>query len=367
MSTYKTSEYHETPIDDRRCARIDATTTRRDDDATRDDATGDERDASSIFLRAFLHSRAMSRAIVASDGRLGIRHEASTRRGRMRWRETSRNGTRGRTRATTGEAEASDANARRSARRGKRESGKEETKSKVEDANAEDANARTPEWLRVLEESAESDPEIASLLEGTERNAKAIEAKIRERFDQKRDKIYQERGGSTVPTLVTFREYNSFNLWIWVEAHNTIAEMEKPLIEEVFKAWFVLGKLGGFNSNNMQVQENFDTVSFMDYSMEQAHEFSTDTSTHVFHEMSELEYRAKWCRVWVDLGSSDEVCIDVLINSLIQFSREYFGLKQIIIGGQNDDWTTEGSEYGDIDLQIDETFGRGPRSKLTSR
>jgi hypothetical protein len=256
---------------------------------------------------------------------------------------------------------------RRAARRAKREREVGKDAGQVNASGEADANAATPEWMRVLEESAESDPEIASLLEGTERNPQAIEAKIRERFEQKKEKIYQERSGSTVPTLVTFREYNSFNLWIWVEAHNKIADMEKPLIEEVFKAWFVLGKLGGFNSNNLQVQDNFDSVSFMDYSMEQAHEFSTDTSTHVFHEMSEPEYKANWCRVWVDLGSSDEMCVDVLINSLIQFSREYFGLKQIIIGGENEDWTTEGSEFGNIDLEIDETFGRGPRSQITSR
>jgi hypothetical protein len=139
--------------------------------------------------------------------------------------------------------------------------------------------------------------------------------------------------------------------------------MERPLLEEVFKAWFVLGKLGGFNAYNMQASETYDSVSFMDYSMEQAHDFSTDTSSRTFHEMSEVEYRAEWARVWVDMGTADEMAFDVLVNSLIQFSREYFGLKQIIVGGENEDWTTEGSEYGNVDLMIDETFGRGPRGQ----
>jgi hypothetical protein len=220
--------------------------------------------------------------------------------------------------------------------------------------------------MEILKEESARDPEIAALLEGANGDPKAVEAKIRERFEQKKAKIYQERSGSTVPTLVRFREVNPFSCWIWVESHNAIAEMEKPLFEEVFKAWFVLGKLGGFNSYNMQAGENFDSVSFMDYSMEQAHEFSTDTSSHVFHEMSEVEYKAEWARVWVDLGTADEMAFDVLINSLIQFSREYFGLKQVIVGGVNEDWTTEGSEYGDVDLMVDETFGRGPRGQLGS-
>jgi hypothetical protein len=230
---------------------------------------------------------------------------------------------------------------------------------------AEKAEAResAERWMKILKEESVRDPEIASLLESANGDPEAVEAKIRERFETKKEKIYQERSGSTVPTLVTFREVNPFSCWIWIESHNAIAEMERPLLEEVFKAWFVLGKLGGFNAYNMQASETYDAVSFMDYSMEQAHDFSTDTSSRTFHEMSELEYKAEWARVWVDMGTADEMAFDVLVNSLIQFSREYFGLKQIIVGGENEDWTTEGSEYGNVDLMIDETFGRGPRGQ----
>ena len=31
--------------------------------------------------------------------------------------------------------------------------------------------------------------------------------------------------------------------WVLVESHNAITEQEQPLLDEVFKAWFVLGKL----------------------------------------------------------------------------------------------------------------------------
>lgn len=51
--------------------------------------------------------------------------------------------------------------------------------------------------------------------------------------------------------FVRFCEVNLFNCWIWVELYNVIVEMEKLLFEEVFKVWFVFGKLGGFNSYNM--------------------------------------------------------------------------------------------------------------------
>jgi hypothetical protein len=270
--------------------------------------------------------------------------------------------------ASAGEEEGAEARRakRREARR-ERGAGASNAAKKKTASGDEEEESGTPKWMEVLQENAEKDPEIAALLEGTNGNPQAIEEKIRARFAEKQEKIYQERSGSTVPTLVTFREYNPFGCWIWIESHNPIAEMERPLLEEVFKAWFVLGRLGGFNSYNMQAQENFDSVSFMDYSMEQAHEFSTDTSTHVFHEMSEVEFKVEWARVYVDLGTADEMALDVLINSLIQFSREYYGLKQIIIGGENEDWSTEGSEFGGVDLEIDETFGRGPRGQLSSR
>ena len=335
--------------------------------------TASRRMRASVATRASAHARARpratratregrddddARATVAARGR--ARDDARTRSGRARRRE--------RTRARR--AGAMETRTRRGRRGGRRDGGREDEARRAARAraragraravkNGEDARAANEKWMEILKEESARDPEIAALLEGANGDPKAVEAKIRERFEQKKAKIYQERSGSTVPTLVRFREVNPFSCWIWVESHNAIAEMEKPLFEEVFKAWFVLGKLGGFNSYNMQAGENFDSVSFMDYSMEQAHEFSTDTSSHVFHEMSEVEYKAEWARVWVDLGTADEMAFDVLINSLIQFSREYFGLKQVIVGGVNEDWTTEGSEYGDVDLMVDETFGRG--------
>ena len=44
-------------------------------------------------------------------------------------------------------------------------------------------------WMEILEESAEYDPEIASLLDGVEGNPKAVEDRIRERFDKKKEKV----------------------------------------------------------------------------------------------------------------------------------------------------------------------------------
>ena len=310
---------------------------------------------------------ARARAVVARGARRGTNRSLGGGDARRRRATTTR--AMGGGAGSDGEARDDDDDdddgvaSRRAMRRARRERAESTREGEATEEEAAEAAASAERWMKILKEESARDPEIASLLESANGDPRAVEAKIRERFETKREKIYQERSGSTVPTLVTFREVNPFSCWIWIESHNAIAEMERPLLEEVFKAWFVLGKLGGFNAYNMQAAETYDSVSFMDYSMEQAHDFSTDTSSRTFHEMSEVEYRAEWARVWVDMGTSDEMAFDVLVNSLIQFSREYFGLKQIIVGGENEDWTTEGSEYGNVDLMIDETFGRGPRGQ----
>lgn len=70
------------------------------------------------------------------------------------------------------------------------------------------------------------------------------------------------------------------------------------------------------------------------------------------HELSEIETNGLWARiksisnsVWIhefsfrlDMGTADELCLDVLINTILTFSKEYVGIKNLIIGGVNKDW-----------------------------
>lgn len=41
----------------------------------------------------------------------------------------------------------------------------------------------------------------------------------------------------------------------------------------------------------------------------------------------------------MDLGTGDEIGLDILINMLKGVSREHIGIKQLCIGGQNEDWS----------------------------
>ncbi len=48
---------------------------------------------------------------------------------------------------------------------------------------------------------------------------------------------------------VQFREFNPFDVWIWLESSTVPSMAEKHYIEDLFDSWFLLGKLGGFTSD----------------------------------------------------------------------------------------------------------------------
>ncbi|MDS3860573.1 DUF3531 family protein [Thermosynechococcaceae cyanobacterium BACA0444] len=136
---------------------------------------------------------------------------------------------------------------------------------------------------------------------------------------------------------IQFREFNPFDVWIWVELADFPTPVEQQYLEEVFNSWFFLGKLGGFNAENLQVQDTGLELSFMDYdSQAQSHSLVA-----LMHNMGEFEYQDLWARCWFDLGTSDALALDVLINALNQFSLDYLPLRRLIIGGENADWPIE--------------------------
>jgi hypothetical protein len=51
-----------------------------------------------------------------------------------------------------------------------------------------------------------------------------------------------------------------------------------------------------------------------------------------------------WGRCWFDLGTSDPIALDVLLNALQQLNKDFVNLKQVIIGGENPDWPVERSD-----------------------
>jgi hypothetical protein len=138
---------------------------------------------------------------------------------------------------------------------------------------------------------------------------------------------------------VAFREFNPFDVWIWIQFETVPSEQEKLYVEQVFESWFCLGKLGGFNAENLQTQDAGLEISYLDYDSD-----STSSSLMaLMHNMGNFEYEGHWGRCWFDLGTSDALALDVLINSLQQLSKDYVAIDCLWIGGENEDWSTEGS------------------------
>ncbi len=138
---------------------------------------------------------------------------------------------------------------------------------------------------------------------------------------------------------VEFRECDFFNIWIWLEFPTVLSPLEQQYIEEIFDSWFFLGKLGGFNAENLQVQDTGLDISYLNYDNDQ----SDQSLMALMHNMGEIEYQGTWARCWFDLGTSDAIALDILVNALKQFSKDYIPVERIIIGGENEDWPIPGS------------------------
>jgi hypothetical protein len=139
---------------------------------------------------------------------------------------------------------------------------------------------------------------------------------------------------------IQFREFNPFDAWIWLKFSNVPSQREKQYVEEVFNSWFYLGKLGGFNAENLQIQDTGLDISYMDYD---ARGYDKSLMA-LMHNMGEFEYEGECGRCWFDLGTSDAIALDILINALTQLTEEYVTIEELYIGGENPDWPTEDSE-----------------------
>lgn len=134
---------------------------------------------------------------------------------------------------------------------------------------------------------------------------------------------------------VQFREFNPFDLWIWIEFKTVPSPMERQFVEELLNSWFYLGKLGAFNAENLQVQETGVDLSYMEYDSEAAE----NAMMSPMHNMADFEFEGVWGRCWFDLGTSDPIAIDLLLNAFMQLSKDYVEIEKLIIGGENEDWS----------------------------
>lgn len=149
---------------------------------------------------------------------------------------------------------------------------------------------------------------------------------------------------------IHFREFNPFDLWIWLQFESVPSPMEQQYVEEVFNSWFYLGKLGAFNAENLQVQDAGVDLNYLEY--DNSH--LDQVMMAPMHNMAEFQYEGVWGRCWFDLGTSDLISLDILINALNQLSREYVTIPKMIIGGVNEDWPVDNRQ----DMMFDDFENR---------
>ena len=99
---------------------------------------------------------------------------------------------------------------------------------------------------------------------------------------------------------IRFREVDPFNCWLWIRFSEPPSQGERNYVDGVFDSWYVIGRLGGFNAENLQVHNAGSDLSWMTYDIDGA-ELAMPA---LMHNMGQLEYQNDWGRCWVDLGTS---------------------------------------------------------------
>ena len=136
---------------------------------------------------------------------------------------------------------------------------------------------------------------------------------------------------------IRFREVDPFNCWLWIRFSEPPSQGERNYVDGVFDSWYVIGRLGGFNAENLQAHDAGSDLSWMTYDNDGAE----SAMPALMHNMGQLEYQNDWGRCWVDLGTSDGVAIDVLINALRQLDSDVVQIEELVVGGINENWPVE--------------------------
>ncbi|KAF5743025.1 dna-directed rna polymerase i subunit rpa2 [Tripterygium wilfordii] len=187
---------------------------------------------------------------------------------------------------------------------------------------------------RGEEKDYDKDPEFAEILGSCLDDPQKARSKMEERVRKKRNKILHTKTGSAKPMKVTFNKFEFSNSYIWFEFYNAPLEKDISLICDAIRAWHIIGRLGGCNSMNMQLSQSprdkrpsYDAIQ------------GANVTPTTFYNIGDLEIQDNLARIWVDIGTSEPLILDVLINALTQISSDHVGIKQLMFGGSAfDNW-----------------------------
>jgi len=191
-----------------------------------------------------------------------------------------------------------------------------------------------PEWAKILEDACKDDVELREIIGDAIGNADLMKQRIEERVRRKGRDFLQPKTGSVVATKVVFRDFNPTDSYIWIELYAAPTDKDLDFIGRTIRSWYVLGRLGGFNSTNLQLTE-LGVNEKLSYSLAQASKALPSS----FHDISNVEFQDNLGRFWVDMGTADVLALDILINALLGLNSDYVGIKQLVFGGARfGDW-----------------------------
>ncbi|KAF7112763.1 hypothetical protein RHSIM_RhsimUnG0195900 [Rhododendron simsii] len=191
-----------------------------------------------------------------------------------------------------------------------------------------------PAWAKVLEDACKNDEELRHVLGDSLGNPELMRKRIQERVRKKGRDFNKSKTGSVLAFKVSFRDFNPLGSYIWFELIGSPSDSNVDLLGTVIQSWYVMGRLGAYNSSNLQL-----TNSSMDYNPLYDSVEGSKVMPSSFHDIGDVEFQDNWGRVWVDLGTTDFLAIDILLNCLTVLSSEYLGIQQVVFGGRRiGDW-----------------------------
>ncbi|XP_020693501.1 uncharacterized protein LOC110107570 [Dendrobium catenatum] len=191
-----------------------------------------------------------------------------------------------------------------------------------------------PTWAKILENACKDDEELRAVIGDSVGNPELMRKRVEERVRKKGRDFGKSKTGSVLAFKVNFRDFNPTDSFIWFELYSAPSDRDLDLLGSVIQSWYVMGRLGAFNSSNLQLASS---------SMDHDPLYDADVADRImpssFHDISDVEFQDNWGRVWVDLGTSDYFAVDVLLNCLTLLSSEYLGIQQVVFGGRRmGDW-----------------------------
>ncbi|RWR72551.1 dna-directed rna polymerase i subunit rpa2 [Cinnamomum micranthum f. kanehirae] len=180
----------------------------------------------------------------------------------------------------------------------------------------------------------DKDPEFADILGSYLDEPGKAQKKLEDRVRKKRNRILQTKTGSAKPMKVIFNKFDFSNSYIWFEFYNAPLSKDISLICDTIRSWHIIGRLGGCNSMNMQLSQSpldkrpsYDAIQ------------GANVTPTTFYNIGDFEVQDNLARIWVDIGTSEPLLLDTLINALTQISSDYVGIEKVVFGGLKlEDW-----------------------------